>query len=299
MIDFSFAGDRFHRFFSLLSFCLALQMHGMNSLENLNLIPADEREYLTSFFKGLLGNGSFALTLFGNKPAAPFDYPSKLIVLMDDGKLKREFLLQKRGWKIWNKYKDLFEFKNYLFLFTSDDCSSAWFVNKKAICLVLDSHRDFFSEYFSVDQWSENLENFLSEALIPNFSQNNFHVIKGLLLGYPWANCFDFQERSRIDDTLAFFPYDVEDVHFKSKAVPESLLDGYPVDLLKKYAHFENHFSFRKSWENTNPFFLTNPSGYLAFEPIHEPKFEEIKPKIMQLYNSDHFLEELLVILSK
>lgn len=265
----------------------------------LERIPAEEREYLTSFFKGLLGDGSFALTLFGKKPAAPFDYPSELIVQMEEGKLKREFLLQKKGWKIWSKYKDLFKFNNYLFLYTSDDFSSIWFVNKKTIESILIQHREFFKGYFFVDPLSVNLGDFLSKALIPNFTTNNFHIAQGLLLGYPWASCHDFQERSRIDDTLAFFPYDVEEYHFASCAAPASLLDGYPEDLFKKYARFKEGFALKRNWENTNPFFSTTPGGYLAFDSIYEPQFEDIKKKIMKLYNSENFLEELLAILTQ
>src|SRR5579872_3421851 len=276
--------------------CSLLQVNAGN---HLNLIPADEKEYLTSFFKGLLGNGSFALTLFGKKPATPFDYPSELIVQMEEGKLKREFLLQKRGWKIWSKYKDLFKFNNYLFLYTSNDFSSIWFVNKKTIESILIQHRDFFKGYFLVDPLGENLDEFLSKALVPNFKMNNFHITQGLLLGFPWASCFDFQERSRIDDTLAYFPYDVEDYHLASSAAPASLLDGYPEDLFKKYNRYKEGFALKKSWENTNPFFSTIPGGYLAFDSIYEPQFEEIKKKIMKLYNSEHFLEELLALLTE
>lgn len=281
----------------LLKWCVV----GIGLIASLQARPIDaialeDRPYLTAFFKGLLAEGAFALTLFDQKPAAPFDYPSSLLLLMEEGRAKRKWLLQKKGWKIWERYRSLFE-DRFLFLRLGDDYSALWFINKKIMNAILAQYKDFFQEYCASDPTQEELSSFLAKAFTPQFSKDQFHIALGLLLGYPLQSCLDFQERLQIEDTLAFFPYAESSQEIDQKE-PRDLLDGYPLDILQRTADFQKNFKFRCYWSaHENPFFPTKPSGYLCFEPIEDPNLKGIKEKIAKLYNSNTFLEDFIELL--
>lgn len=281
----------------LLKWCIV----GIGLIASLEAHPIDsiaqeDRPYLTAFFKGLLADGSFALTLFDQKPAAPFDYPSHLLLLMEDGRAKRKWHLQKKGWKVWERYRPLFE-ERFLFVRLNEDYSAIWFVNRSVMKAVLEQHREFFQNYCAVDPMKEELCSFLTKAFAPKFSKSQFHVALGLLLGYPLQSCLHFQERLQIEDTLAFFPYAENEQEIDQEDAPR-LLDGYPIDLLERSQNFQKNFKFRCLWSpQENPFFPTRPSGYLCFESIADPNLKEVKEKIARLYNSDNFLEDFISML--
>lgn len=269
------------------------------AVDALQQIPKEDRICLRDFFKGLVGQGSFAMTLFGQKAATCFDYPPHLLLRMNDQTLQTRFILELKGWRIWEKYKDLFNIKNYIFINLPYEYPSILFVHKEKTHSVLTEHNDFFRNYFSKDPLTEKIDHFLMNAFVRNFHIHNFHIVQGLLLGYQWESCLDFQERLRIEDTLAYFPYDVDEEFMGCSAAPESLLDGYPENLMKKQLQFKENFSIKHNWPATNPFFCTSSPGYMAFHIPYDPSVHEIKQKIAQLYNSEQFLEDFIEMLTQ
>ncbi len=262
-------------------------------------IACEDRKFLTDFFRGLLSQGCFAATLFDKKSAASFDYPPQLIPKMDDPAFKNKFLLEHKGWQVWEKYQHLFEFKNFLFLKLDREYLSVLFVNKKKMQEVLSENREFFQSHFSEDPLKVEMSTFLLKAFLPNFRQNNFHLAQGLLLGYGRESCLAFQERSCIEDTLAYFPYDVSELPRKCSAAPESLLDGFPQDLIQKQNQYKEAFSLKQFWPQTNPFFCATAPGYMAFSIPYNPEIEGLKDQVSALYNSDQFLEDFLTIITR
>jgi len=267
--------------------------------EAIRQIPAEDRELLSSFFRGLLSQGSFALTLFGQKASTSFDYPDQLILRFGDPSLRARFIWESKGWRVWEKYRDLFEIKNFSFIRCNYGCRSIVFVNNQVMKSVLTVHGDFFQQYFSKDPLVEEMDTFLTSAFKPNFHVNNFHIMQGLLLGYQSQSCIDFQERCRIEDTLAYFPYEIDEDFMECSAAPDSLLDGYPQDLLKKRLQFKEGFSMKRKWQESNPFFCTSAPGHLSFHVSYDPTLNELKQKIADLHNSDQFLEDFITMLTQ
>lgn len=285
-------------FFALLLYS-HIAIHGMTAVEAIGLIPLEEKEYLSSFFRGLLSQGSFAMTLFGQKSATSFDYPEQFILKFGDPALRTRFIWELKGWRIWEKYQNLFEFKNFSFVGLNYCCKSIVFINKQKSNSVLTAHRTFFENYFAKDPLIEKIEVFLTNALQPNFHVHNFHIMQGLLLGYPIESCIDFQEKCRIEDTLAYFPYDVDEGFMGCSQAPDSLLDGYPQDLLKMRLQFKENFSMKRKWPDSNPFFCTSAPGYMSFHMTYDPAIDEVKQKIANLYNSDQFFEDFIAMLTE
>ena len=287
--------------FTLLGLLLfaSVTVHGLPPAEAIRQIPPEDREYLTSFFRGLLSQGSFAMTLFGQKAATSFDYPDQFVLNFSDPALVGRFLCESKGWRIWEKYQNLFEVSNFLFLRLNYCCKSIVFVNKRTMNSVLTSHCEFFERYFSRNPLVEKMEEFLTSAFKPNFHVKNFHIMQGLLLGYPFESCFDFQENCYIEDTLAYFPYKGDEELMGCSPAPDSLLDGYPQDLLKRRVQFKESFSMKRKWQESNPFFCTSAPGHLAFCAPCDPTVDELMQKIANLYNSSQFFDDFIAILTQ
>ena len=246
-----------------------------NALEQ---IPEEDRQYLSTFFKGMLTDGSFGATLFGQKASSSFEFPYWLGVrrFYHQGSA-REFLREK-GWKIWLQYQSLFTIKNFLFFYFENELSiNILFVHKDKMSSVLKQNQDFFFTTFSksittpeeaVLYWNSCIE------------APNRHVITGLLLGYDWDSCNAFEERNSLT----------------KEASPPLPLDQelYTVDEHSK----ERELSLKRIWP-PNPFFCAQPPGYLAFDILPDPQTDIVQQKILHLYESECFLDEFLDLLTK
>ncbi len=283
-------------FIAGLLLCFSSAQAKMSYASALQQIPMDDRQLLSDFFKGLLTQGFFAATLFGQKPCMSFDYPARFFPFVHSESFETKYLLESKGWKIWKKYQELFEYKKYLFLYAERDFLSIFFVHVEKMKSVLEEHKEFFQSHFSEKLLNGPLDRFLSEAFAPNFHLHNFHLAQGLLFGYDWNSCIEFQRRNQVFDSLSYFPYDVP--KFEMGTTINELLDGYPEDLIKKQLDYENRFFLRQKWPDTNPFFPTFSQGYVAFEIPYDSQMEKMRKKIIKLYNSDQFFEDFLKILT-
>ena len=260
-------------------------------------IPIEDQRVLTDFFKGLLTQGPFAITLFGQKSACTFDYPFVLVPKMNDIAFKIKFLLEHKGWRLWENINTSSTLITFFFCIQKGGFLSVIFVHKEKMVSILTEHREFFQNHFSKDPFSHDLEKFLQSAFIPDFKRPNFHLAQGLLLSYDPKSCLDFQHRSSIEDTLSFFPYYVPETITASN--PDRLLDGHPEDLIQKQEHFNDYFALKRNWPSENPFFCSFSPGYMAFDIPQDSHISDLHEKIINLYNSDQFLEDFIKILTQ
>ena len=205
--------------------------------------------------------------------------------------------MEYEGWKVWEKYQDLFEMQNFLFqkIPSPEEPGSftILFVHRKKMAKTLEQYPDLFPD--------KSMDAVLSRVFVHVEIQNpQFHLLQGILLGYGLENAKAFQEMTRIYDTLMFFPYDTGERVLNSVELnPRNLLNGYPKDLLKTQEFYRKNFAFQHIWLEDNPFFCTKPYGYCAFDILLDPQLRSLQEKIIDLYNSDAFLEELLTMLTK
>ncbi len=265
----------------------------------LEKIPKQDQKTLTLFFKTLLSQGNFAATLFGCKASSCFDYPPPIVSMIGDPLVKNRFIYELQGWRLWEKYRSLFKIDRFSFIQLKDEYPSILFVHKEKLLSVMARHQDAIRQYLPLDPVSVGIESFLVQAFLPKFHSKDFHFVQGILLGYEPQSCLEFQNRIKIEGTLSYFPYDVEeDIRLHSLRTDE-LLDGCPLNLVEKAAEYKEKFSMKKSWPDTNPFFCTSSPANMAFEERFISHFDEVKERIAKLFNSDHFLEDFIAVLTE
>ncbi len=224
-------------------------------------IPPGDQQVLDHFFKGLLTQGNFALTLFGQRPACLLTHQLSYTLTVAQPKMRAKFLLEYEGWKKWEKYQHLFTMPNFLFWKIPNEQEegsfSVLFVHKQKMAQVLKQHADLFPR-------DASMEMILSDVFVQKHPEDpRYHLLQGVLLGYGLKNAKTFQEMC---DVQTFLP-----THPTSK-----------------------EFVFRRVWQESNPFFCTRPCGYLA---LHQPQSAElgsVQQKMIDLYNSDPFLQTFL-----
>lgn len=234
----------------------------------LQQIPLEDRNYLSEFFKGMLTDGFFGATLFGQKASSLFEFHYLHVKKRFYG--PRNF----RGWKIWLKYQSLFDIKNYLFIPAQfENGRIILFVHKQKMTHVLQNHQDFFRRFFSTPHPSlDDAVPFLCLAR----ERPDQHIAVGLLLGYDFDSCVAFQKMNEVSDRNGVcLPLDQE---------------------LFESNQNDNPFSFKRIWPK-NPFFCAKGPGYRAYRIPFDPQTDEVQEKILHLYNSDRFLEDFLNVL--
>lgn len=280
----------------LLSVFITMQA---SSVELIKQIPESDRVVLTRFFKGLLEQGAFAKTLFGQKPAACFEYPHYFLLYACENEYRTQCCLERVGWKTWAKYLPLFKFKNHRFLFPEEDFFCVIFIHENKVRNVLEKNFDFFHSFTTKNPLKHNFDEIVMQVLQPNFSLQNFHTAQGLMFGYKKSECLTFERRCQVEETLEYFPYDVPESFLSSEPKLENLIQGYPDDLIQERNRYEKEYSIKRDWPETNPFYSTRSPGCMAFEREYDPNFSKIQDQIITLYNSDNFLEDFIRILTE
>ena len=282
------------------------------TIQRLETIPAEDQAILRNFFKDLLTDGDFAATLFGYKPSALLIYPfytdvianplaSQKTFLKLRHRFSAKFLLEYKGWQLWEKYQSLFPVKHYFLehkFLPGGSGYSVLFVHKEKMLSTLAEHADYFRFILAEKNPLDNAINILRTAFSGNLLKI-MHCEAGILLGYDPQSCFDFQQKFQIEETLYYFPYDVQDVSHLPQTQTQLLLDGYPNDLFSMHKKFKEEFLFRSSWQTENPFFCSTPFGFCSFSTFYDPQIPELQNKIINLYNSNSFLIEFLTLLSE
>ncbi|MFZ4772778.1 MAG: hypothetical protein ACOYK9_02155 [Chlamydiia bacterium] len=263
--------------------------------QKLEKIPHKDRLILERLFKRLLSYGEFASTLFGKKPGSHTLYHS--VYSFDyypDQKIDFVSLLDYQGWKTWLKYQDLFSIENYYF-------SKSLELEEKSLAVSFDF---IFKPAFEALTLHEPLLNEATASdlslLSPKYKSNIkvLHTFYGLTFGYPKNDITTFTKCEQLSETLSFFPYEKGEQTSIIYPVSE-LLDGDSEDLVDAYENLQKSFQLRYSWDpEENPFFCSKPYVFRSLSlAATSPTIEALKQKIVDLYNSDHFLEDFLEIL--
>lgn len=181
----------------LLSFCLTLSLKA-----DIRDIPKRDLDEIKSLFERFIFAYDFGYTIFGSKPMSLADMCLKIPPgLPIHRHLKARFLLtkSKRRLNTWYKYKNEFEFKDFILLDTEEetpDCFIFILINKKNLLEVLHTHESIFKqelgESFNPESFLEILE---KREITLAKATNDSHRLLGIMLGYGARNATLFQER--------------------------------------------------------------------------------------------------------
>ncbi|MFZ4772878.1 MAG: hypothetical protein ACOYK9_02675 [Chlamydiia bacterium] len=252
--------------------------------KKIEALPLEDRSILEGFFKGLLEEGEFASTLFGQRPVSlhGFAVPYRFNYALPSAVGSRIFM-ELSGWKVLSKYQELFSQEFYVFKFhekTQKEFFEAHgvFINKRA---------------FEIKKRETNLtssiENFFEKIVLKR--DLDLYRIQGIYCGFPTEVVEKFLRAAAVEHTLAFFPYERSyEVRVNFYA---TLLDACPELWAGPWQRKSIY-----SWEQGgNPFFCSVPYVYAGDVEIVETKETlDLKQQIIDLYNSDNFLEEFLCI---
>ena len=168
--------------------------------ENLKNIPEADKKALSDFFAILIKQNEFGFTIFGNKPVSVISYvePDVNKVLELDNLDVHPILIEK-GWKIWQKYIQLFPCNNFLFgkyhsQIYGKIISNIFLINKREIAALLKGNTKI---HFSEQE--NTFSNHSIELLTDFLSKEKMNqVTLGIVLGYGCINSKAFNRRTEI-----------------------------------------------------------------------------------------------------
>lgn len=251
-------------------------------------IPKNDLKNIKFLFERLIFEHDFAYTVFGSKPMsladisleAPRDLPFYR-------KLKTQFfhMRSKRCLNTWYKYKNEFNFKDFILLDKEEDlvnCLVIVLINKKNLFDVLLKHEMIFKQElgdsFTPNSFLKMLEK--KEISLAGAIQKNQRLL-GIMLGYGERNATLFQERFNL-----------------MKAIAKRAKEELPEDeeLTQKLKIMETQFSDFSELEE-DP--IIPPLYFLAdiFHPETielKQKYENDRQKIKDLMKDPNFMDRVL-----
>ncbi len=182
----------------VIGICLTLSIKG-----EISYIPQGGVWDIEYLFEHLIDSHDFAYTMFGSKPMSLADYGLKVPSPRPIHRWIRSFYLYvkaKKSLNAWYKYRDEFDFKDFIFLDEENDwindCLVLFLINKKNMLRVLQEHESIFreelGESFTPVAFLERLEK--REVSLAN-AINGSQRLMGIMLGYGVRNATLFQER--------------------------------------------------------------------------------------------------------
>ena len=202
-----------------LLFCL-LATHSLTNLSaqetdvnesvtsQVNLIPFKDREILSRFFKRLFYHGDFSYTLLGQKPMGSIDYNLNLLAFPQFYKEPQKHLflmaLDEKGWKVWEKYKNLFLIKKYSFIKVKHGSFFGFIlINKKKAYAVIKDNLPIFQELVEEEICASKILTMLCEGKFGYYHSKasfliTYYKALGLLYGYGEENVKAFVQREQL-----------------------------------------------------------------------------------------------------
>jgi hypothetical protein len=184
-------------FLILFSLCLTFSLKA-----DIRDIPKRDINEINSLFERLILAYDFGYTIFGSKPMSLADMCLKIPPNLPIHKyLKARFLLSKskRRLNAWYKYRDKFNFKDFIFLDEEEktpNCFVFILINKKNMLNVLHEHKNAFKqelgETFTPETFLEKIEK--KEVSLAQATHDSQRLL-GIMLGYGERNATLFQER--------------------------------------------------------------------------------------------------------
>lgn len=291
----------------------------------LRSIPFEERKSLTQFFRRLFYHGDFAYTLLGRKPMGTISYNLNLLVFPQFYKEPEKHLflmaLDKKGWSIWEKYKDLFPMKKYsLVKIEHDIFFGILLINKEKAYAVIKENLPLFQELVGKKISARKILKLLCNGQFEYYHSNTpcsltYYEALGLLYGYGKENVEAFIKRARLSQTLRSLPIEAKSLPLKvvnfiemedspticSKCQPRNDLKIAPLAcelnaLLEKV-------QLIKGISKNNPFLPLQRSSFLGNEQSNQTcaiikGYDDLNKTILEIYESDKFLETILGMLT-
>lgn len=312
----------FHLFASLSAKDLALEQEIAIRLHSLSF---EERESLTKFFRRLFYHGDFAYTLLGRKPMGSIDYNLDLLAFPQFYKEPEKHLflmaLDKKGWRIWEQYKDLFPMKRYsLIKVEHDTFFGILLINKEKAHVVIKENLPLFQELVGKKLHARKVLQLLCDGQFGYYHSNapcslTYYEALGLLYGYGKENVRAFIKRAQLSQNLRSLPIEIKTLPSKvmhciemedsptvcSKCRPQKDLEIAPLAcelnvLLEKV-------QLIKGTSKNNPFLPLQKSLFLGNEQLEQTQaiikdYDDLNKTILEIYESDKFLEAILGMLT-
>ena len=291
----------------------------------LHSLPFEERERLTMFFRRLFYHGDFAYTLLGQKPMGSIDYNLNLLAFPQFYKEPEKHLflmaLDKKGWRIWEQYKDLFPMKRYSLIKVEHDAFfGILLINKEKAYAVIKENLSLFQELVGKKFSARKILKLLCNGQFGYYHSNTpcsltYYEALGLLYGYGKENVRAFIKRAQLSQNLRSLPIEVTSLPSKvmhciemedssticSKCQPQNDLKVTPLAcelnaLLEKV-------QFIKGTNKNNPFLPLQKSMFLGNEQLDQTRgiiksYDDLNKTILEIYESDKFLEIILGLLT-
>ena len=189
----------------LISLCLTLLVKA--EIDN---VPRHDLKNVKYLFECLVDRHDFSYTIFGSKPMSLADFCLKVPPGLSPYKWVRSqfFMFKKRtSLRSWYKYRDEFDFKDFIFLDEEEDlisCLALIIINKKSMLWVLREHESIFKEELG--------DSFIPEVFLEKFEKKEISFAKathksqkllGIMLGYGVRNATIFQDRYDLTKAIA------------------------------------------------------------------------------------------------
>lgn len=267
----------------LLILCLSF-----SAKADIHNIPQRELKNIKYLFENLIDNHDYSYTIFGSKPMSLADFC--LEVPLDrplNRWIRAQFFLFKRktSLKTWYKYKQEFDFKDFIFLDEENDlisCLVLILINKKNMLRVLHEHASIFQEELGDSFTPESFLEKLAKRET-SFAQATHHSDKllGIMLGYGVRNATLFQERYDLMKAI-------------SKRKKENLLEEE--QLVQKLEIIESQVG---CFNELDIEAVVHPLYFLADNSHPETialrqQYEEERPRLIELRKKNNFMDFVL-----
>jgi hypothetical protein len=190
------------RYLKSLFLCSLFIMNNFIQATSINEIittfPLEDYTDLEQVFYRLINENNFGYTLFGDKPVSIGSY-FKLTPWENFIELGQRNEIFWKKWKIWEKYKNKFQIKNYLLIKESSNVTNEIIlINKKAFINMLIKHQNIFEKVLNKKINPVHFLMQIEEGKLSFYDsiQNNIMLL-GICLGYGKHNAMLFNERNQ------------------------------------------------------------------------------------------------------
>ncbi len=290
------------------------------------LIPCEDREILSRFFKRLFYHGDFSYTLLGLKPMGSIDYNLNLLAFPQFYKKepqKHLFLmaLDERGWKVWEKYKNLFPIKKYSFIKVKYGSFFGFLlINKEKAYAVIEDNLLVFQELVGEEICVSKILTMLCDGKFGYYHSKTsclitYYKALGLLYGYGEENVEAFTKREQLIQKLKSLPIEIKALPLEvmncleAEETPKTFEKAQfqsAAEIASLASELKNLFDrthLIKGTKKNNPFLPIKRSLFWGSEEFPQTEamienYDKLNDTILKIYESDNFLETILRMLT-
>ena len=274
-------------------------------------IPSKERELLSRFFKRLFYHGDFSYTLLGLKPMGSIDYNLNLLAFPQFYKEPEKHLflmaLDKKGWEIWEQYKDLFIMKKYSFIKVEHDSFFGFLlINKEKTYAIIEENLPTFQELIGDGVCATDILKLLCEGKFGYYHSNvpcliAYYKALGLLYGYGEENVKFFAKREKLLQTLKSLPIEIKTLpsevvnYLEMEETPKicakcQVKDDFMISSLTfELKNLLDTTRLIKGTKKNNPFLPIKKSFFLGDEKLPQTQtiidnYDKLNDTILKIY---------------